>query len=79
MRKQPWQDLQIHWNDAREEGDWRVVPVTGPDGLKFTVRITATCRAQPNVTTKINDYFKFTGLPAAGAEVPIPADHFFGF
>jgi len=79
MRIQPWRDLQVHWDDTQEEGDWRVVPVTGPDGLKFRVRITATCRAQANAEAKINNWFQLMGLPHVDAEVTIPATHFVGF
>jgi hypothetical protein len=79
MQVQPWQDLHIHWDETQSDGDWRVVPVTGSDGLKFRVRLTATSRAQANAETKINNWFQLMGLPHADAEVTIPAAHFTGF
>lgn len=79
MREEPWQDLQIHWDEKQPEVEYAVADVSGPGGLAFRLRVKASCRAQANATVKINNWFQLMGLPHAGAEVTIPEAHFTGF
>jgi hypothetical protein len=79
MQEQPRQDLHVHWDDKQPEVEYAVADISGPGGSAFRMKVKASCRAQANTETKINNWFQSMGLPHAGTEVTIPEAHFIGF